>query len=98
MPGPHGFAVRDTPGFALTAPPDTTPVVCTLCPLTSKARPATTTRARRCRVHRNLSLVRDDGRRPSWRDRMAGVVRLIWGRGEAECFFGRDWTGGIALI
>jgi hypothetical protein len=41
---------------------------------------------------------RDDGRRPSERDRMAGVVRVIWGRGEAECFFGRDWTGGISLI
>lgn len=34
------------------------------------ARPATTTRARRCRVHRNPSLVRDDGQRPSQRDGM----------------------------
>jgi hypothetical protein len=41
---------------------------------------------------------RDDGRRPSERDRMAGVVSVIWGRREAECFFGQDWTGGIALI
>jgi hypothetical protein len=22
---------------------------------------------------------------------------VIWGVWEAECFFGRDWTGGIAL-
>jgi hypothetical protein len=29
---------------------------------------------------------------------MAGVVRVIWGKSEAEYFFGRDWTGGIALI
>jgi len=35
-----------------------------------QARPATTTRARRCRVHRNPPLVRDDGQRPSGWDGM----------------------------
>jgi hypothetical protein len=29
---------------------------------------------------------------------MAGVMALIWGNQEAECFSGEDWTGGIALI
>jgi len=41
--------------------------------------------------------VRDDGQRPSSRDGMAGVVGVIWGRGEAEYFCGRDWTGQISL-
>ena len=34
-------------------------------------------RQRHIRVHRSLSHVRDDGRRPSWRDRMAIDVPLI---------------------
>jgi hypothetical protein len=41
--------------------------------------------------------VRDDGQRPSSRDRMAGVLLLIWGRGEADYFCARDWTGQITL-
>jgi hypothetical protein len=41
--------------------------------------------------------VRDDGQRPSSRDGMAGVVRVIWGRGEAEYFCIRGWTGQISL-
>jgi hypothetical protein len=41
--------------------------------------------------------VRDDGQRPSSRDGMAGVVRVIWVSREAEYFFGRDWTGQISL-
>jgi hypothetical protein len=28
---------------------------------------------------------------------MAGFVRVIWGRGEAGYFCGRDWTGQIML-
>jgi hypothetical protein len=28
---------------------------------------------------------------------MAGFVGVIWVRGEAEYFCGRDWTGQIAL-
>jgi len=23
---------------------------------------------------------------------------VIWGKREGKCFFGQDWTGGIALI
>ena len=41
--------------------------------------------------------VRDDGQRPSSRDGMAGVVRVICGRDEAEYFCGRGWTGQISL-
>ena len=40
-------------------------------------RPANPSRARRCRVHRNLPHVRDDGQRPSSRDRMAQVLLVI---------------------
>ena len=28
---------------------------------------------------------------------MAGVLEAIWGSGEAEYFFERDWTGQITL-
>jgi hypothetical protein len=28
---------------------------------------------------------------------MAGVLGVIWGRSEAECFCGPDWTGQITL-
>ena len=41
--------------------------------------------------------VRDDGQRPSSRDGMAGVVRVIWGPREAEYFCNRGWTGQITL-
>ena len=41
--------------------------------------------------------VRDDGQRPSSRDGMAGVVRVIWGSGEADYFCVRDWTAQITL-
>ena len=41
--------------------------------------------------------VRDDGQRPSSRDGMAGVVRVIWVEREAEYFCGRGWTGQISL-
>ena len=41
--------------------------------------------------------VRDDGQRPSSRDGMAGVVRVIWGRGEADYFCVRGWTAQITL-
>ena len=41
--------------------------------------------------------VRDDGQRPSSRDGMAGFVRVIWGRREADYFCNRDWTGQISL-
>ena len=41
--------------------------------------------------------VRDDGQRPSSRDGMAGVVRVIWGAREADYFCVRGWTGQISL-
>ena len=41
--------------------------------------------------------VRDDGQRPSSRDRMAGVVCVIWVCHEAEYFCSRNWTGQISL-
>ena len=40
----------------------------------------------------------DDGRRPSWRERMAGFLRCFYLIAEAKCFLRDDWTGGIALI
>jgi len=43
-------------------------------------------RQRRIRVHRSLSHVRDDGRRPSWRDRMAIDVPLICPTAKAKYF------------
>jgi hypothetical protein len=43
-------------------------------------------RQKRIRVHRSLSHVRDDGRRPSWRNRMAIDVPLICPAGESEIF------------
>ena len=43
-------------------------------------------RQRRIRVHRSLSHVRDDGRRPSSRDRMAIDMPLICPTTEAEYF------------
>src|SRR5882762_5351578 len=43
-------------------------------------------RQRRIRVHRSLSHVRDDGRRPSWRDRMAIDVPLICPAAKAKYF------------
>ncbi len=39
----------------------------------------------------------DDGRRPSG-GKGCGVMAVIWGRREAECFSCEDWTGGIALM
>ena len=41
--------------------------------------------------------VRDDGQRPSSRDGMAGVVRVIWRGREADYFCNRDWSGQITL-
>ena len=63
-----------------------------------QARPATTTRAQRCRVHRNL--LQRSRRRPTplLAEQDGRILRVIWVENEAECFFARDWTGGIALI
>jgi hypothetical protein len=43
-------------------------------------------RQERIRDHRSLSHVRDDGRRPSWRDRMAMDVPLICPLAEEKYF------------
>src|SRR6266478_4720210 len=102
MPGPHGFAVRSTPapkastglvpvhrsfgegGFSAARP-------ARCCSLTEN-RPANTPHARRCCVHRIPSRVRDDRDPPLVRDETAGVLVLIWGDRERNCFCGRDWT------
>ena len=47
----------------------------------------------RCRVHRILSRVRDDGQRPSEWDRMARFVQLICPTAKAEYFCSKVWTG-----
>ncbi len=75
------------------------PVVCTLCSLTD-LKPALRTlpapnAAASTATRPN---VRDDGQRPSYRDGMAGFVRVIWVRGEAEYFCARDWTRQIKLM
>jgi hypothetical protein len=31
------------------------------------------------------------------RDETAGLIVVIWDDREGNCFFGRDWTGQIAL-
>src|SRR5689334_21844465 len=59
--------------------------------------PCDTFRARRCRVHRIPPRVRDDRDPPLVRGETAGFLVLIWVRREANCFFGRDWTGQIRL-
>jgi hypothetical protein len=48
-------------------------------------------------VHRIPSRVRDDRDPPLVRDETAGFLVLIWGDREGNCFFGRGWTGQIAL-
>ncbi|MEH2522575.1 hypothetical protein V1288_000484 [Bradyrhizobium sp. AZCC 2176] len=85
MPGPHGFAVR----FSAVRP-------------ARRARSRITalrtpSRARRCCVHRIPPRVRDDRDPPLVRDETAGVLVLIWGGREANCFCARGWTGQITL-
>ena len=62
-----------------------------------KNRPANTLRARRCRVHRIPSRVRDDRDTPLVRDETAEILVLIWGDREGNCFYGRGWTRQIEL-
>jgi hypothetical protein len=74
------------------------PVVCTLCSLTDQSPPCEHDHAPNAAASTaTCPNVRDDGQRPSLRDRMAGVLLLIWGRGEADYFCARDWTGQITL-
>src|SRR6476469_9639495 len=74
------------------------PVVCTLCSLTDQSPPCEHDHAPDAAASTaTRPNVRDDGQRPSRRDRMAGFVRVIWVSREAEYFCARDWTGQITL-
>jgi len=80
--------------------PQHAPFVCTRRSLTKPKgpRPAITSRARRCRVHRIPSRVSDDHDTPLCWDRTAGNKPVIWGRNKAEYFSLMGWTGSITLI
>jgi hypothetical protein len=54
--------------------------------------PAIPSRARRCRVHRIPSRVRDDRDTPLVGDGTVDDRKVIWVRREAEYFCGRGWT------
>jgi hypothetical protein len=56
-------------------------------------RPAIPARARRCRVHRIPSRVRDDRDTPLMWGGTAVDIEVIWVREEQEYFCKRDWTG-----
>ena len=72
MPGPHGFAVRTCIGRPRA-------VIAHEVHLALRLH----LRARRCRVHRIPSRVRDDRETPLCRDGMAGYIFLIWGGRQA---------------
>src|SRR3989440_10711604 len=63
----------------------------------SSTRPAITSRARRCRVHRIPPRVRDDRDTPLVWGGTGRVIDLIWVRREREYFWKWDWTGGIKM-
>jgi hypothetical protein len=63
-----------------------------------ETRPAITSRAQRCRVHRIPPRVRDDRDTPLMWGGTAGDIDLIWVKREGEYFCEGDWTGGITLI
>src|SRR6202165_6241999 len=62
-----------------------------------RARPAITSRAQRCRVHRIPPRVRDDRDTPLQWDGTARDIDLIWVRRERKFFWKWDWTAGIRL-
>ncbi len=66
--------------------------VCAPLDRSRETRPAITSRADAPSVHRSLPHVRDDGRRPSSRDRMARVLLLICPTATAEYFLSKRWT------
>ena len=105
-PGPHGFAVRSFLRHQLQ------PAKCLPAEAMSKAfkrrSSARCARSRKTALRTPLAPdaaastatrpnVRDDGQRPSSRDGMAGVVRVIWVSREAVYFCERGWTGQISL-
>jgi len=54
------------------------------CTPRAEARPAIPSRAKRCRVHRISSRVRDDRDTPLWWGGMRKVLDLIWGKCEQK--------------
>ena len=106
MPEPHDFAVRSDPHQSVDRPCAASqnfgegveaPFVLRAARSLTENRPAITSHARRCRVHRIPSRVRDDRDTPLVRDETAGFLALIWGDREENCFRGIDWTGQITL-
>ncbi len=83
--GPHGFTVR----FGIVRPARRWPL--------TEDRPVNTSRARRCRVHRISSRVRDDRDPPLLGDKMGELVAPIWPTEPAKCFCARGWTTQITL-
>jgi hypothetical protein len=63
-----------------------------------RTRPAITSRAQRCRVHRIPPRVRDDRDTPLEWDETARVIDLIWVWREQKSFCKQDWTASIRLI
>ena len=70
---------------------------CVLCPLTDQIRPAITSHAQRCRVHRIPPRVRDDRDPPLVTGETRGVKSLICPTVRAEYFCAPVWTARIAL-
>src|SRR6266704_3962656 len=70
--GPHDFAVRCN---------ISRPLAVDRSQAFRQPAPATTLRAKRCRVHRTPPRVRDDHDTPLWWGGMATVLDLIWVRG-----------------
>jgi hypothetical protein len=83
-------SVHPTAAFAK---PALAPFVCAPAVRSRSKPPCDRLARRRCRVHRILPHVRDDGRRPSCRDRMAQVVALICPTATVEYFLKRGLTG-----
>src|SRR6266702_4732846 len=78
--GPHDFAVRCN---------ISRPLAVDRSQAFRQPAPATTLRAKRCRVHRTPPRVRDDHDTPLWWGGMARVLDLIWVRWE-QVFFGKS--------
>jgi hypothetical protein len=108
MPGPHGFAVRNTrlrqeasPGVQVKVRrsfSESGSVVRLRAVVHSrKNRPANTLHADAAAStasHPASVTTRDP---PLMRDETAELIVLIWGGREGNCFCGRDWTGQITL-
>jgi hypothetical protein len=88
---PSGEALAKTKNSAVVCAPDVRSQAGSL-PCNSVCAPALP------RPSHTLPNVRDDRDTPLFRAGMAGVVRVIWVRGEAEYFCKADWTGQISLI